>query len=461
MKFSDLPELEQRLIWDRDYRTEPIWVRLPVETARAVLYVSRGFTSGELTLRAMSLVYTTILSLVPLLAFSFSVLKGFGVQNQVEPLLLEYLSPLGPEKASEISERIVEFVNNIDVRVLGAVGLGLLVYTIVTLMQKIEAAFNHAWHIGRNRSLGERFATFISVLTVGPLLVFTALAITGTLMNNNVMQALAAREPFGLIIHEIARLVPYVLVITAFTFVYMLVPNTRVRFRAALAGGVVAGVLWETAGYVFAYFVSSATKYQAVYATFGTAMFFMIWLYVSWLILLVGATTAFYVQQPRTIVARARRWRFSYATFEEIALQVLTHVTRRHYAREAPYSLDALGETLGISQEMIEEVLGALEARSLLKQTADDPPAWLLAVPPEETLVADIVEAVRAYHPTGSRPVRPPQEDATRAVREAIGRATREALGEHTLKALAEDDGGALEPGTRGRVQPEGAVHSL
>jgi len=274
VNLGKLIELEQRLVWDTDYSQSQVWIRIPVAVMRTLIYVYREFSSGELNLRAMSLVYTSILSLVPLLAFSFSVLKGFGVQNQVEPLLLEYFAALGPEKSEEITTTIVEFVNNIDVRVLGAVGLGLLVYTIITLMQKIEAAFNHAWHVKANRTFTERFATFISVLTVGPLLVFAALAITGSVLNNALMRTVTDYEPFGTIAVEFARLTPYLLVISAFTFLYLLIPNTRVKFFSALVGGIVAGMLWETAGYIFAYFVASASKYQAVYATFGTAMFF-------------------------------------------------------------------------------------------------------------------------------------------------------------------------------------------
>lgn len=438
MNLAALSELEQRHIWDRDYSDASPWLRAAVGTVRTVLFVVREFSSGELTLRAMSLVYTTILSLVPLLAFSFSVLKGFGVQNQVEPLLLEYLRPLGDEKAVEIASQIVEFVNNIDVRVLGAMGLGLLVYTVVTLMQKIESAFNHAWRLHRDRTLGERFATFVSVLTVGPLLVFAALAITGSIMNNALMQWLSAHEPFGAVIRESARLVPYVLVIAAFTFVYVLVPNTRVRLWPALAGGIVAGVLWETAGFVFASFVAGATKYQAVYATFGTAMLFMIWLYVSWLILLVGASTAFYVQQPRAVIARVRRWKFSYASFEETALAVLATITRRHYERGEPLSAEALSDRFTMPLDMVERTVAALVAGGLLRPSADDPPRCLLAVPPETTPLTDVVAALRGHRPPGSRPARAPEDAGARAAVKALDGAAEAALGNLTLKDLAD-----------------------
>jgi membrane protein len=439
ISLSKLIELEQRLVWDNDYSQSEAWIRIPVAIARTLVYVYREFSSGELNLRAMSLVYTSILSLVPLLAFSFSVLKGFGVQNQIEPLLLEYFWALGPEKSEEITIRIVEFVNNIDVRVLGAVGLALLVYTIITLMQKIEAAFNHAWHVKAHRSFAERFATFISVLTVGPLLVFAALAITGSVLNNSVMQAVTNYEPFGTVAAESARLTPYFLVISAFTFLYILIPNTRVKFLTALVGGVVAGLLWESAGYIFAYFVASATKYQAVYATFGTAMFFMIWLYVSWLILLVGASISYYVQNPNIVIARARKWRFSYATFEGVALTVLVRIVNGYYAKEASLTTDSLSAAQQVPPEMIDKVIAVLENAKVISRNAATPAAYMLRVPPEETSVASVVQALRQYQIVGSRRVELASDPVMESLLTKIDLGIAQALGDTSLKALAQN----------------------
>lgn len=435
--FEKLLNIEQRLIWDRDYAREKWWIRIPVAVLRSLFYLRQEFSSGELNLRAMSLVYTTILSLVPLLAFSFSVLKGFGVQNQVEPVLLEYFAALGPEKSVEITSKIVEFVNNIDVRVLGAVGLGLLVYTIVTLMQKIEVAFNHAWHVRSHRNFAERFTTFISVLTVGPLLVFAALAITGSVMHNSVMDSITAFEPVGTLAAQLTRLAPYLLVIGAFTFFYILIPNTRVRFTAALSGGAVAGLLWETAGYIFAYFVATATKYQAVYATFGTAMFFMIWMYVSWLILLVGASVSYYIQHPRIVIARARKWRFNFESFEEVALAVVADIVVRHYAHETPLDVERLSESRQVPPEMIDKVLTALIDTDILRPTSDLPPAYVLAVPPEETRVVDTLLALRRYQPPGSKRVDPGADSLIAKLRGKIDASLENVFGGMTLKEFA------------------------
>ncbi|MCK7580267.1 MAG: YihY/virulence factor BrkB family protein [Chromatiales bacterium] len=169
------------LLWGSDLAAVSPLRRRLIRSARLVHAVVRDFADGQLTLRAMSLVYTTLLSLVPLLALSFSVLKGFGVHNQVRPALLAFLAPLG-DKGVQITEQTIGFIDNIRVGVLGAVGLGLLIYTVTALLQKIELSFNYVWRVKRLRPLAQRFSQYLSVLTIGPVLVFSAIGITASLI---------------------------------------------------------------------------------------------------------------------------------------------------------------------------------------------------------------------------------------------------------------------------------------
>ena len=142
-------------IWDDDLRSLHGVRRLVVFISRVLYVLVKELMGGQLNLRAMSLVYTTLLSMVPLLAVSFSVLKGFGVHNRIEPLLYNLLLPLGPNGV-EITEKIIGFVENVKVGVLGSVGFALLIYTVIALMQKIESAFNYVWRIDHLRSMSQR-----------------------------------------------------------------------------------------------------------------------------------------------------------------------------------------------------------------------------------------------------------------------------------------------------------------
>ena len=174
-----------------------------------------------------------------------------------------------------------------------------LLYTVVSLIQKVESSFNYVWQVERLRGLAQRFSSYLSVILIGPVLVFTALGVTATAMNNALVQQLMSVEPFGELLVSFSRLVPYLLVIAAFIFIYMFIPNTRVKFLPAFVGGVVAGILWQSNDWAFATFVASSSNYVVIYSSFAILILLLIWLYLNWLILLLGAQVAFYIQYPQ------------------------------------------------------------------------------------------------------------------------------------------------------------------
>ena len=158
-------------IWDVNINSLPWWQSGLLSLVRFIHIMFDDFFDGQLNLRAMSLVFTTMLSIVPLIAVSFSVMKAFGVHNQMEPMLLQYLAPLG-EQGKEIAQQIMGFVDNTKVGLLSGVGLALLFGIIVRLINKIESAFNYTWRVQQSGSLARRFSNYLSVIMVGPVLVF-------------------------------------------------------------------------------------------------------------------------------------------------------------------------------------------------------------------------------------------------------------------------------------------------
>lgn len=369
-------------------------VRL-VNALRISHLVIRDFLQGMITLRAMGLVYTTILALVPLLAVSFSVLKGFGVHNQVEPLLMNLFLPMG-EKGIELAEVIIRFVDNTKAGVLGSLGLLLLMYTVVSLLQKIEQAFNAIWHVSQNRSLGQRFSNYISVVLVGPVLLFSALGISASVSNIGLIQDAMQIESVGLLVKLLGSLLPTLLIIAAFTFVYIFVPNTRVRFNAAVIGAIVAGLLWETSSWVFTAFVAGSTKYTAIYSAFASAIIFFIWLYINWVILLIGANVAFYFQNPARRILSADKITLSNRLKENIALNVMLLVARHYHWHKPAWSVEALAHQIHIDADVCHTIILQLCNKELLKETADTPPRYLPAYDIETLSLYDIIEAVRA-----------------------------------------------------------------
>jgi membrane protein len=388
-----LKQLEQA-IWSPRRIALPPWKAFAVLAARLAIVLFRDVMTGQLTLWAMSLVYTTLLSMVPLLALSFSVLKAFGVHNRIEPMLQDLLAPLGAQ-GHEITSRLVEFIDHMNVGVLGSVGLALLIYTVVSLMEKIEESFNSIWHVPQLRSLGERYSRYLTLLLVGPILIFSAVGITAIAFSSEIVQAVVAIEPFGSLVLAIGKLMPYALVIGAFTFFYSFIPNVRVRFAPALVGGIAGGILWQSAGWAFALFVASSTRYAAIYSSFAILVLFLIWLYVSWLILLFGADISFYLQHPECLYATPGEPQLSNRMRERITLAVMSHIASLFAEGRAPCTLQQLTQRLGIPMQNVNAVLDALEEGGLLTKSRDDPPAYLPARDLADVSIAELMSAIR------------------------------------------------------------------
>ena len=438
-----LRETIEGAIWRQDLTQLPPLRAWPLRVIRLGHALLNDMLEGQLTLRAMSLVYTTLLSLVPLLALSFSVLKGFGVHNQIEPFLLRFLAPLG-ERGAEISGYIIGFVDKMQVGILGFLGLAMLLYTVVSLIQKIERAFNYTWRTRQTRSVGQRFSNYLSVIMVGPVLIVAAMTLTAGLASATAVQWLTEVQILGGLIQAAGQLLPYLLVIVAFTFVYVFVPNAKVRPVPAVVGGIVAGVSWEALGFGFASVVASSTRYMAIYSGFAVLILFMIWLYVSWLILLIGARIAFYVQHPEQIRLGGGEYGLSSRHREQLALLLMTRIARAHFEQRSPETLYELAQWCGVGVDLVEGIVDSLERRGLLIRVAGPELAYVPGRASEALLVADILGAVRtAEEPAGLGGRHLPGSPGVDAVLASIDRALTEDLPERTLKDLVAREAGA------------------
>ena len=384
-------------IWQVDLKSQPLWKQLVISVCRFVYLIVVDLANGQLNLRAMSLVFTTILSFVPLIAVSFSVLKAFGVHNQIEPALLNLFSHLG-DKAPELTNNIIGFVDNVEVGLLGTLGIAFLFYSVISLLTKVEEAFNYTWRIHKTRTLAERFSNYLSVLMVGPVLVIAAMGTTASLLNNSVTQSLASVEPFGIVLEFVTKLIPYALIIFAFTFVYSFVPNTKVRFIPALTGGIAAGILWQSVGYLYALVIAQSSTQTAIYAGFAIIFFFMTWLYLNWLILLVGSSVAFYRQYPEYLMAKNQSVSLNNHDREHIALNVLLVIGASFYNRQTPVSVEAIVDHLSCPKQSVEEVLQCYEAAGILQSVNAASSAYLPAIPLEDLTVSEAYSAIRTSY---------------------------------------------------------------
>ncbi len=233
--FARIEKFLERDLWLPDLATLRGLASFHIRVFRLVVVAFSDFRDGALSIRATSLVSTTLLSLVPFLAVTISVLKAFGVHQQIEPLLDQFLQPLGP-KGIEISDKIIEFVNNLKVGALGAVGVVGLFYTTFSLIDKIEEALNGIWRVRESRPLARKFPDYFFVVLVGPVLVVSAFVLTASAQSHWLVQQVLKIEPLGAAFVLGTQLMPFLLICGAFTFLYKLVPYTQVRLVPALVG---------------------------------------------------------------------------------------------------------------------------------------------------------------------------------------------------------------------------------
>lgn len=367
-----------RKVWGRDVATLNWPQRLLVNVLRLFQVLLRDVYGGQLTLRATSLAYTSMISLVPLLAVSFSVLKAFGVHNQLEPFLLNLLEPLGP-RGNEIARNTVGFIENVRVGVLGSVGLIFLLYTAISLIQQLEDAFNYVWRVENLRGLMHRFSDYLSVVLIGPVLLFSALGMAAAIIGADMVQRLAAIEPLGTVIAIAGQSIPYLLMVMALVFVFVFLPNTKVGIRAAIVGAVFAVALWQVTGRIFASFVVASGRYEAIYSGFAVVLLSMLWLYLIWLILLIGAQVAFYQQYPQFIVRSKETLVLGNRMKEQLALLVMFLIGSNFYNNCKPWTFEGLVQRLELPLEPLRRTLEVLEQKGLIVKAGSDPIVYLPA----------------------------------------------------------------------------------
>jgi len=392
--FAELQKKLTQLLWDTNLKQVSKPQAFLIRSLRIFYGAGRDLGGGLPSLRAMSLVYTTLLSIVPLLAVSFSVLKGFGAHNQLEPTLISLLEPLG-EKGLQVSQQIISFVDNMKVGVLGSVGTLFLIFTVLSLVKKIESAFNYTWRITGTRNIFQRFSNYLSVILVGPLLLFTAAGVTASFNSSAVLDKVSSIEPFGTIILFAGELVPYILTIITFTLIYALIPNTKVRFTSALYGAVVATILWKLIGALFTAFIVNSTNYTAIYSTFAILIIFMIWIYVSWLIVLTGASISYYYQNLDRISNKSQVFRLSCRLREKLALTIMQLIATSFHNNEAPWTAKKLARKTNISEPALMLILSSLIENNLLTTSGEKKKHYLPSQSLENIMIDMILNAAR------------------------------------------------------------------
>jgi membrane protein len=394
--------------------------------------IIRDLLDGELTLRATGLVYTTLLALIPLVALSFAILKAFHAHRDLEPLFLEFFRPVGAA-APEIARRLMLFAENVSGGLVGVVGLALLLWTLIGTVTKVEESLNFVWRVQRARSIPRRVMEFMALVILGPLVVAAVVAFSKLALDSVSIYAPQDFTFGASVIKSAIQIAPHAIVTSVFTAMYMLIPNTRVRFWPALVGALAAGITWATVGKMFTALVLYGSRLTLVYAGFAVVIAVFIWTYLGWLILLAGAQLAFYLQNPHYLRLGHAALRLSNNEQERLALDVMTRVAQAHRAGEPPWTVEQLGRTLALPGIAVADMTEHLERKGLLMQADDGKLFPGLEI--SNIFLTQIIDCARTRR-TGHEPHPRPSAPGVQKLQEAMDRAWRSACGDRTLADL-------------------------
>jgi len=317
----------------------PKWQRSGLHGLQIAFAVLRDIAEGHLSLRAMSLVYYTIIAIVPMLALTFAVLKGLGVHNAMEPALLGLLQPFMGEYSFQITSNIVSFADNVRLDVLSAVSLGVLLYSALTMMQQVELSFNYIWNISAPRSLSNRVSEYLFAVIVIPLLILVSVGIA-TSVNAAFFVSFLEELRYGAwVLQTLAFVIPALFMALAFALAFIFIPNTKVHFRSAFLGGFITMVAWKTMAWVFKNFIAVESTNAIIYAAFFAIILLMLFLYLGWLMLLIGSSASFYHQYPGKTRNGRKPLALSLQRQEEVGLSIAYLIVKRFIQRENPWSL--------------------------------------------------------------------------------------------------------------------------
>ena len=339
--------------------------------ARYPYAMLRDLLSGQLNLHAMGLVYATLLALIPLVAFSFSILKAFGAHRELEPLIYEFFAPMGAS-AADLTRRVMDFADKVRSGLVGTLGLALLLWTLIGTMKKVEDSFNFVWRVEQPRSFARRFAEYLGLLVIGPVLVAAVVGATQLAGSSRSLRLLSSLPLLDNLWNLTLLVTPYLVVSALFSALYLYIPNTRVAPRSAVIGGIGAGVLWAAVGKIFTTFVLASARLTMIFAGFAIVVAALVWTYLGWLILLLGAQLSFYVQNPNYLRLGLTQLRLSNVETERLSLAIMYLVGEAHERGGTRWNSSTLAARLGLPGIAVTRIAEALASERLLVSAEND-----------------------------------------------------------------------------------------
>ena len=410
-----------------------------IKQLRIIILAFRGYDEDRCLLRASSLTFYTLLSVVPVVAMFFGVAKGFGFEKRLEKQLFERFP--GQE---EILGQVISFANSLLEQTKGGLiaGVGLLVlfWSVLKVLGHIEMALNDIWEIKQQRSWGRKFSDYLSIMLIAPILVLMSGSAT-VFITTQVTQIAQKVELLGVIsplISFLLKFAPYVLIWALFTILYIIMPNTKVNLRAGLLGGVVAGTLYQIAQGIYISFQIGAARYHAIHGSFAALPLFLMWVQISWWIVLFGAELSFANQNVDTYEYEPDSLKVSPGFKKLLTLQIAHLLIKKFANGDKPLTDIQISDQLAMPIRLVHSILFDLVASDLVSEIRTKADKEFAYQPARDINKMTIQYVLQALDHKGTEDIPVSKTDDYQALSEAL-QDFSESMQESTANKLLKD----------------------
>ena len=426
-----------------DFLSEEIWhveasdlARIPgllLGLLQFLLIALRKFLTDRGLMMASALTFSTLLALIPLLVIVFTFFSLLGgadwVDTNIRPLIFNLLATGSGEK---LSQSLSDFVRNARLGTIGSLGFIFMIVTALALLNTIESAFNQVWSIAESRSLLKKLRDYWSAMTIAPILIVVSLFLTTSLGKIPLVHTILEQSAVDYLLTSVT---PLLLQWLAFYLFFLMIPNTMVRASSAAIGSLVGSVLWEIAKAGYLSYIANAVKYNVIYGSLAFLPIFMIWIYLTWVVILVGVEISYAHQNFVSLRGQKRKIGLSYSQRELAGLMVMVEVARRFIDGEDPTTVYELSHRLKLPAEHLRTVIQHFRDRKLLSDGDDDYPL-VVTQDLDRISVQSMVDAIRDG---GRGNLLMDKDSLYRSVNRVVARwlePGRKLLGETTLRQL-------------------------
>ena len=365
--YKKLIDFFEKDIWKISLKGKNNWLKVLIKQLRIFMLAIRGFSEDKVQLRASALTFYSLLSIVPILAMVFGIAKGFGFDSFLQDYLKENLS-----QHQDVLNEAMQFADKMLGRIKGgfiaSAGLIVLIWSVMKVLGNIENSFNNIWQIKKSRGISRKISDYVSLVVIAPILVFVSSSFTVSQVNDFFNNTFIISY-IGPVINFFVWFLSFSLIWFVFTLLYIVLPNTKVKFSSAFIGGIIAGTMFHLLQWAYVKFQVYLSGYGAIYGSFAALPLFLMWLQYSWLIVLFGAEVAFANQNVENYEYETDSLYISNYNRKLLALLICRLIVKNFSNSMPPKTANEIAEILDVPIRLVREIIYELQDTGILSET--------------------------------------------------------------------------------------------